>query len=749
MSLLSSHQSFVPNFKCDSQKNMMAVIGGLLPQTSVNMATFLYLYNIPQLVYGSFFSRQDYKMLFPSLYQMVPDEMYQYIGIVHLLHHFRWSWIGLIAVDNDNGDRFLEAMVSLLSQNLICSSFILRIPQRSYQDELIILLYELLKQFPLLVESKSTAYVVYGEPPTMHTLRMLLHVSENLPLGGKVWIVTSHWDFESLSIQKFWDIEIFHGAISFTVHSNQPPGFQKFLQIIRPFWDPGDGFIQEFWEQAFSCSLRNSNPLEENEKMCTGEEKLEKLPGILFEMRMVGHSYNVYNAAYAVAHSLNAFYLSRLKHRRLSEGGRKAFENLQPWQLHHFLRSVFFNNSAGDFVHFNKNGELVEAFDVTNWITFSNGSFVREKVGRLDPQALQGHELSLNDDLIVWHGSFNQVLPRSLCNDNCYPGYIRKKKKGNKFCCYDCAACPEEMISDQIDMDACVRCPDDHYSNEDHNQCIPKVITYISFKEPLGIILVILSISFSLITALVIGTFMKFQDTPIVKANNRSLTYTLLISLLLCFLCSFLFIGLPGKVSCLFQQITFGIIFSVALSTVLAKTITVVLAFVTTKPGSHMKKWVGRRTANSIVSFCSMIQAGICTLWLATSPPFPDTDMHSRNEEIILKCNVGSAAMFYSVIGYLGFLAILSLIVAFFARKLPDSFNEAKFITFSMLVFCSVWLSFVPTYLSSKGKSMVAVEIFSILASSAGLLGCIFSPKCYIIILRPEMNNKEQLIKRK
>nr|XP_056720330.1 vomeronasal type-2 receptor 26-like [Euleptes europaea] len=680
---------------------------------------------------------------------MVPDEMNQYIGIVHLLHHFRWSWIGLIAVDNDNGDRFLLAMVSLLSQNQICSSFILRIPQKTYQDEFIILLYGLLKQYPVLVESKSTVYVVYGEPPTMPILRMLLYVSENLPLGGKVWIVTSHWDFESLSIQKFWDVEIFHGAISFTVHSNQPPGFQKFLRIIRPFWAPGDGFIQEFWEQAFSCSLRNSNPFEENERMCTGEEKLEKLPGILFEMRMVGHSYNVYNAAYAVAHALNAFYLSSFKHRRLREGGRKAFENLQPWQLHHLLRCMSFNNSAGEAVHFNENGELVEAFDVTNWITFSNGSFIREKVGSLDPQAPQGQELTLNDELIVWHGSFNQVLPRSVCNDNCYPGYSRKKKEGEKFCCYDCASCPEEMMSDQIDMDACVRCPDDHYSNEDHNQCIPKVITYFSYKEPLGIILVMLVISFSLITALVIGTFMKFQDTPIVKANNRSLIYTLLISLLLCFLCSFLFIGQPGKVSCLFQQITFGIIFSVALSSVLAKTITVVLAFMATKPGSRVKKWVGRRTANSIVSFCSMIQAGICTLWLATSPPFPDTDMHSRNEEIILKCNVGSAAMFYSVIGYLGFLAIISLTVAFFARKLPDSFNEAKFITFSMLVFCSVWLSFVPTYLSSKGKSMVAVEIFSILASSAGLLGCIFSPKCYIIILRPEMNNKEQLIKRK
>nr|XP_056720633.1 vomeronasal type-2 receptor 26-like [Euleptes europaea] len=682
---------------------------------------------------------------------MFPNGAHQYMGILQLLLHFSWTWIGVIYSDDPSGESFARDVLPMFSKRNVCFDFIERFPSVTFSTGIADGISEGTEIFHVAMRSSANALLVQGDPSTIAVMRTLLHVLafENVPVNTKVWIMTAEMEFTSVSFQRGWSISFLHGAFSLSVPSKKSLGFQKFIQMRNPTVENEDGFIRDFWESAFACSF--PEPMEDTNvgQICTGREKLEILPKTVFEMTMTGHSKSVYDAVYAVAHALHAMHLLRFKHSITGDRARQKLLTQKPWQLHHFLRSVSFNDSAGEKVAFNQNGELIAGFDIINWITFPNQSFLRVKVGKVDPGALSHKVLTIYEEAIVWPSRFNQTLPLSMCNEPCLWGYSRKKKEGKAFCCYDCVPCPEGKISNQADMDYCFQCPEDRYPNNDQNVCLPKVISYLSYEESLGMSLAIFSLSFSFTATLALGIFVKHRNTPIVKANNRSLSYILLISLFLCFLCTLLFLGRPGKGTCFIRQTAFAIIFSVVVSCVLAKTITVILAFMATKPGSRMSRWVGRRLASSIVISCTFFQATICTVWLATFPPFPDFDMHSIPKEIIAECNEGSVAMFYCVLGFMGLLAVLSFTVAFLARKLPDSFHETKSITFSMLVFCSVWTTFIPTYMSTKGKYMVAVEVFSILASSAGLLGCIFFPKCYIIVLRPDLNKKEQLIKRK
>ncbi|XP_078234891.1 vomeronasal type-2 receptor 26-like [Pogona vitticeps] len=569
------------NYNCGMTEKALAVIGGLTSRTSMQMAHILNVYSIPQISYGAFDSRLSDKIQFPFLYRMIPSEDPQYTGIVLLLEHFGWNWIGLVVSDDDSGETFLQTLRPKLLQSRICIAETIVIPIVSEYIPVEIQNRILRPIVLAFLRTEINVMLVHGDRQSLEGLRAVLDIYEFRVMKPqrKVWVTTAQWDYTALTAGIKLASKTFNGTLSFSLHTNMVPGFEDFLEDIDPFHS-NLYFIHQFWCTVFACSLPLHGLQYPGGNNCTGQEK--------------------------------------------------------------FL-ILFFSFS---------------------------------------------------------------------------------------------------------DAEQCQECPEDKYPNENHSQCLPKKLIYLSYEEPLGAALAFASLFLSMGTAMVMRTFIRHRDTPIVKANNWSITCTLLSSLLICFLCPLLFIGWPGKVTCLLRQMVFGIIFTLAVACILAKTITVVLAFMATKPGNRARNWIGKRPAVLVIIPSSFLQVGICGVWLAMAHPFLELDMHSQRDEILLECNDGSPLMFYMVLGYMGLLAVISFLVAFSARKLPDTFNEAKLITFSMLVFCSVWISFVPTYLSTKGKYMVAVEIFSILASGAGLLGCLFLPKLYIIILRPELNTRKHLVRR-
>ncbi|XP_077779734.1 vomeronasal type-2 receptor 26-like [Podarcis muralis] len=729
--LLSAGQVNVPNFNCGEQNQPLAVLEGADcdSQNSILISTMLGIYKIPQVSYA-FVSRDlNDKREFPFFYRTVPQEDALYPGIVKLLLHFNWTFIGLLTQDTNNGERFVKTLRPLLIKSGICVAFSQGFILKLGINTLTYSISQFIEwgQVNVFLYYVENIYLTAG----LKIVKELIDVFKK-STAGKVLITTAMWDISITLKYSGLDYQHIRGIFSFFIVKNnwvQPDDFNHFFFAIK-----------KFWEDSFHCSYVKLALSVRGRTRCREREDLEMLPQDDLERILSSDSHRIYNTVHAVAHSLHAAYSSRSKW-RLKDS--LEVQRLQPWQLHPFLGNAQFYNSSMDGVYLDENGEVGADWDIVNWVLFPNRTYLRVRFGSIKRQG--SSDLTCTIDADVLPKRLNKTLPPSKCVESCSPGLVKRVQEGMPLCCYDCVPCAEGTISTQEDAEHCTRCPEDQHPNKPRDQCLPKTITFLTYEEYLGVFLASLTIILSLTAGFVLGILIKYKETPIVKANNRDLSYILLVSLLLSFLSSFLFIGRPRKATCLLRQMAFSIIFSVAISSVLAKTITVVLAFLATKPGNTMRRWLGKSLANSIVISCSSVQVAICIIWLGISPPFPESDMSSQAGEIILQCNEGSVAMFYAALAYMGFLASICFTVAFLARKLPGAFNEAKLITFSMLVFCSVWVSFVPSYLSTKGKYMVAVQIFSILASSAGLLGCIFFPKCYIIVLRPDLNTKEHL----
>ncbi|KAL8176404.1 UNVERIFIED_CONTAM: hypothetical protein K2H54_033450 [Gekko kuhli] len=219
---------------------------------------------------------------------------------------------------NEYAERFVQKALPIFLQSGICIDFIERTPILSFSTQITETQNSAAKTGSIIMRSSANVILIYGEIDTMIVLRILLDISDfdglSMKTKSKVWILTAQMAFTSLPFQRNTDIHFLHGALSFASHSKELFGFQKFLQMRNPISEKEDGFIVDFWQQAFNCLFPKTMADNTNEKICTGEEKLGSVPGSVFEMSTTGHSYSIYNAVYAVVHALDAMRLSHLKH---------------------------------------------------------------------------------------------------------------------------------------------------------------------------------------------------------------------------------------------------------------------------------------------------------------------------------------------------------------------------------------------------------------------------------------------------
>ncbi|KAH0626285.1 hypothetical protein JD844_001189 [Phrynosoma platyrhinos] len=182
------------NYNCGRQNRLMAIIEGLSFHASMQMANLLNTYKIPQLTSGSFDPGLNEKTQSPYFFHLTPNERPQFDGIVQLLKHFEWNWIGLLLSDDDRGEKFLQTLRPKLLQNNICiaiTQFIPTVTSRKSNMTFTIILGKIMYQ---LWWHKLNVFVVHGDSQSMEGLRIILENYEFIKMDPmeRVWIITSH-----------------------------------------------------------------------------------------------------------------------------------------------------------------------------------------------------------------------------------------------------------------------------------------------------------------------------------------------------------------------------------------------------------------------------------------------------------------------------------------------------------------------------------------------------------------------------
>ncbi|XP_018080319.1 extracellular calcium-sensing receptor [Xenopus laevis] len=724
LQLMSGTHFAIPNYICQKKSKIVGLIGDLQSSNSVAVARILGLYHFPQISFGSAMAHLSDKISFPSFLRTIISDKIEPFYFNLLMLHFNWTWVGILAAyDFDVYDS--ELLRKDIEASGICVAFFMRISAQHTRDQTLSILQ-------VIKKSTATVVVLFCSLPE---LIPFMKVASEEKITGKVWIASGSVITSPIfSYKEFW--RTLNGTIGQQMPLTIIPRFKKFLYDIHPSLYPNDIFMKSFWEASFGCFWPNQTPVN-GSFYCTGQENLSTLEHQGYNEATSLFASLIYNAVYTLAHGINNMISCR------SQSPCLSISEMEPWKILQYVKRVRVKNTAGQELFFDGNGDLIFPLEYVNWQALPNGEaqFINFATVKEIPKS----HIVLSNNTIFWSGGYT-AAPESTCSTSCPPGYRKAPQKGQPVCCFVCILCSEDEFSNETDSTRCMKCPEDMWANEKHNGCWMRNLEFLSFKETLGGALTFVSVLGSLLLLSILLIFLKNAETPVVKANNRNLSYILLVSLFFCFLCALMFIGRPITITCILRQFIFGISFVMCISCILGKTIMVVIAFNLTQPTNNRRMWLNSRVTNTLVLVCTAIQVIICAGWLVHSPPFDYQDNKSKMGTIIVECNKGSPVAYSCTMGYMGFLATLCFVVAYLSRTLPGSFNEAKLITFSMLIFGAVWISFIPAYLSTTGKYMVAVEIFAMLSSSGGLVACIFLPKVYIIVLRPEMNKRDRKI---
>ncbi|CAJ0965683.1 unnamed protein product [Ranitomeya imitator] len=390
--MLSGREPSVPNYNC-GEGTLAGIVGDSGSTCSILMADILSLYRYPQISYFATSPLLSNRNLFPSFCRTVPSDMFQTRGLAELILYFGWTWVGLLASDNDYGQIGIQIVKQEIVEAGACVAFIENImtgQPNSGAPHIINVIKNSSAKVVLVLSADADFMPVVEE-----------FVRENIT--GKIWIASEAWS-TSILLKKEKFQPVLMGSIGFAIHWGQMDGFEEHLNNLHPSKFPSDHFLLEFWEKTFSCKWTNiytkaDDMLNHTINECIGDEKLESAMASVD----LSITFNVYTAVYAFAWAIHNLLQCKPGKGPFLNGTCANISSLHPWQLLHYIKTVDFETKDKTQIFFDDRGDPPALYHIVNWQPSPTGSMEQKIVGSYDSRLSKENRMKINIADIIWN----------------------------------------------------------------------------------------------------------------------------------------------------------------------------------------------------------------------------------------------------------------------------------------------------------------------------------------------------------
>ena len=712
----------------DTLAPVSMVIGPYDSASAVQIGSLLNVANVPIISFAATsdeLSSDQYRYFMRT----VPPDNQQVRVQADLFERFHWTYVGTVALDDSYGRFGVSALENeAYNRKTFCIAFSEFIPRLGAAEKIPLIVSRIKEKS----EVKVIVVWVFGG-----YAKLFFEEAYNQTLGHRTWILGDATTTEdSGTLGPYFSL--LDGALGVQPQDYRDEAFFKHLTSLTPKITRSERnpWWKEFWKNIRNCSVdiaKETNP------------KCLDVPLSRQEADRLFDPYLVYltDALFAAAYALDKMFKC-VDTKGLLQGGAcpQTKPSLKGRDILLYLRNVSFVGKTG-LVTFNKNGDpIYSSFQIVN-IQVRGGLKNKVLVGSWNSEYHQ--RLRLNDSAINWgNGTFQSNVPVSVCSHACPPG---TRKEVTAPCCWKCVKCPGGTVSKEPGSTNCTECPEKQKPNDAKTDCVPLPVKNLQIKDAAGIFLACVTALGICATGAALVVFIKYRETAIVKASIRQLSFALLVTIFCCFSLALLSIAEPTDVICRVTQFSRYIIYTTFVSILWLKSVRIFVLFQFDDTDMPLQSYISKfKYQVALVALVNSVDLVLLTAWFVVDAPFRSEKIQPTRY-IFYTCEpYGSSAgkaLYFMVCSYVLLLSLLSSFYAFKVRKLPDNFNEARFIGFSLyIILLSAICYYSVEFSVQDGWYVAVIACTTTLVDSFGLLGCMFAPKIFNILFRPERNSK-------